>query len=204
MAEQAFQTWMRQRFSNVGQNPGTMGYTIAGPQGRTVNCIAHAIGQTNVRITPPNKAGLDEVYLSYGFYQVPTTGDPRAGDAEVYAKPSATGIPLHAHRVEGATRNVMTCSSKMGDDFLIRHPRALLQCTRAGSNQYEYGNVQYRYRFDAAKFKVQEASKVKTRSGRVVKQSETVLTKSNSRIMKSDATRTKSNRITKKSKVVKK
>lgn len=106
-------------------------------------------------------ADLIPQYESYGYYQVDVNGDPQPLDAEVYAKQSEPRVPLHAHRVVGPAqdnRNVMECSSKMGDDFLIRHPRDLLQCKRATSAIWEYGIVQYRFRHDADRYKREQDS----------------------------------------------
>ncbi|KAG8156907.1 hypothetical protein KVR01_013320 [Diaporthe batatas] len=142
--------------------------------------------------------------MLHGYFEVPMSGNPLVGDAEVYAKPTAPGIPLHAHRVESVDPNSVLCSSKMGDDFLIHHPRDLLQCVRPSSNQYEYGLVQYRYRFDAAKFKKAKDSEVRTKSGRVIKRSQAAYTKTGRYIRKADEARSKSNRVIKKPTVAKK
>ncbi|KAI7777732.1 hypothetical protein LA080_003153 [Diaporthe eres] len=205
--ELAFQAWMRERFSNVGINAGKMGYTIPpdSRQDRSFNCIAHAIGKKDVRLTPQNKHQLDEVYKLHGYFEEPNlSGNPEVGDAEVYAKPTARGIPLHAHRVVKVDPNMVICSSKMGDDFLIRHPRALLECLRPNSNQYEYGVVQYRYRFNETKFLKAKSEEVRTKSGRLIKRSQASFTKTGSHILKTDAARSKSNRVIKKPKVAKK
>ncbi|KAG8157395.1 hypothetical protein KVR01_012779 [Diaporthe batatas] len=158
-----------------------------------------------------NVDDLVRYYGSYGFYQIDLDDDPKAQDAEVYSRDSEPRVPLHAHKVigpgaRGSKPEELICSSKMGDDYLIRHPRTLLQCPHNGSNRYEYGKVRYRFRYDEAIFKEEEKSvlttrsgrPIKSRSGRPIKKGDTILTKSMSRIRKADATRTRSNRITSK------
>lgn len=139
------------------------GYSIIGPQSHEYNCFAHAVRQDKVRLTPMSLPDLVTMYESYGYYQVDVTGDLLADDAEAYAKQTEPRIPLHAHRFKGPAqnnRNVLECSSKMGDDYLIVHPRDLLQCKRATSANagWEYGLVYYRFRFDAVRYKKDQDS----------------------------------------------
>lgn len=107
---------------------------------------------------------LITTYEYYGYYPVDVNGDLLPDDAEAYAKQTEPTIPLHAHRFKGSTqdnRNVLQCSSKMGDDYLILHPRDLLQCKRATASAnagWEYGIVHYRFRFDGVRYKKEQDS----------------------------------------------
>ncbi|OIW27216.1 hypothetical protein CONLIGDRAFT_633547 [Coniochaeta ligniaria NRRL 30616] len=130
---------------------------------------------------------------SYGYYPVNDLDQmPLAGDVEVYSKTNSW--PVHAHRV---LDNYGTCRSKMGADFAITHDRNLLQCNRPNSNRSEYGFVTYRYRYNDATYKKQQAAVVTTRSGRQVKMKDTVVTKSGHLAAKDRIAYTKSGRITK-------
>lgn len=135
------------------------GYTLIGPQSHEYNCFAHAVGLANVRLTPQTFGELVNMYGYYGFYRVGFDDPPHPDDAEVYAKPTEPSVPIHAHRIEGPVSTgseVIVCSSKMGNDVLITHPRDLLQCKRTTSERarYEYGLVQYRFRFDHARYAI--------------------------------------------------
>lgn len=133
-----------------------------GPQSRRLDCIAYAIDLKDVRLTPTTLNDLIRIYGDYGFYLLNNEA-PKIGDAEVYSKDSEPRVPLHAHKIVAEFPGVpprkpeeMTCSSKMGDDFYIRHPRNLLQCSHKDSNRYEYGIVRYRFRQNDTKFAAEQ------------------------------------------------
>jgi hypothetical protein len=166
---------------------------VGGPTNR-YNCIASAVEANGVatrKLTPPNMNILDAQYALKGYY--PTTALPlQAGDVEVYTKPSATGVPVHAHRVlhVAADANASTCRSKYGDDCLVEHPRTAF--TRAKANgTYVYGTLTRRYRYDAARLAKDREAIYVTRSGRQVKRKDLDTTTSGTLLPAADIVSTK-------------
>ncbi|KAK0666064.1 hypothetical protein QBC41DRAFT_399178 [Cercophora samala] len=194
--EQVFHNWFITRFANAAAAPGAYNI-IPGTQTTFPNCFAYAVGVYDRSITPQRWEDLAQAYGEVGYYYTddPT---PRDGDAEVYAKPSDPNRPLHAHRITVAATD--TCESKMGGDFAIQHHRNYLQCTRsATSNQYEYGTVVSRYRYDAARHKTWlEGETTTVSSKRKLKRKDVAYTNSGRPISKSKAAKTQSGRIVKK------
>ncbi|KAK4170752.1 hypothetical protein QBC36DRAFT_123648 [Triangularia setosa] len=193
--EQVFHNWFITRFANAAAAPAAYNI-IPNTQTTFPNCFAYAVGVHDRSITPQTWDTLAQAYGEVGYYY---TDDqtPMDGDAEVYAKPSDLNRPLHAHRITAAVTD--TCESKMGGDFAIQHHRTFLQCTRPNSNQYEYGTVVARYRYDAARHKVWlEGETTTVSSKRKLKRKDVAYTNSGRPISKSKAAKTLSGRIVKK------
>ncbi|KAK4184907.1 hypothetical protein QBC35DRAFT_365960, partial [Podospora australis] len=160
------------------------------------NCFAWAVGVTDRAIRPQTWDALATAYAEVGYYNVPLTGPPANDDAEVYARDTDVGRPLHAHRVTDAANG--TCESKMGDDFRIQHHRDMLQCTHLNGPTFEYGVVQARYRYDATRLRQWQEGEVTTSSGRKLKRKDAAWTSSGRPISKDKKSTTKSGRVVKK------
>jgi hypothetical protein len=118
------------------------------------------------------------------------------GDVEVYAKPSDTHQPLHAHRVTDAAQ--LICESKMGEDLAIQYHRNLLQCTHPGSTRSEYGTVVAHFRYDHDRYEKWRERRLTISTGRVLKRKVVAWTPSGRPAAKNKVAVTESGRITKK------
>ncbi|KAK4150524.1 hypothetical protein C8A00DRAFT_36890 [Chaetomidium leptoderma] len=170
-----------------GLSPGQ--FTIVAGPTSVYNCIASAIVANGVaprKLTPPTMAKMDEQYALAGYYPVSIDGAPMIGDAEAYTRPSAPGVPVHAHRVISAT----TCRSKYGEDCLVEHPRLAFTRARA-NNSYVYGTLTRRYRYNAAQLAKDQEKIYVTRSGRSVKRKDLDTTTTGTLLPKTDVVTTK-------------
>ncbi|OAA60550.1 hypothetical protein SPI_05674 [Niveomyces insectorum RCEF 264] len=159
------------------------------------NCFAFCINETRRKVTPSTLADLIAEFNSYGYFKVESQEPFQAYDVEVYARHN---IPLHAHRIRNTT--FWDCESKMGEGPIITHHRNMLESPRTNrSNEYKFGTIVSRFRYDEEQHKVWWLENfAKTASGRVIRKRDAAQSTSGNIYHRNDVSKTKSGRIVKK------